>query len=223
MRKLILLFLILICYFNTAFCQQSLFNAPSSDITHRHKFFVQEQINFFQKSEVSNLTLNYGLGKGFEIGCNVFGTQFPSGDRYHNSVLCFNSQKEFVFTKNFKTATGIQLCHNLFAKKQGLWVFQNFVYQPKLEKLKLYFGAYYSSKYYDGTYASPGLMGGFDYEISKKWHTMGDALWSKNTQSQTVMGFVYFATPHFPISLGAALPFNTLTSPAIVLELTFVP
>ena len=66
-------------------------------------------------------------------------------------------------------------------------------------------------------------MCGFDYEISKKLHTMGDALLSKNTQSQTVIGIVYFVTRRFPISLGLGLPFNTLTKPALVIELTCVP
>lgn len=138
--------------YNSAVSQQSLFNAPSSDITTRQKLFVQEQLNF-NNQQISNLTIDYGLGKGFEIGMNVFQTNLSSKHGYYkSSVICINAQKEFILTKRIKTATGIQVGRNNAAIKNGMWIFQNFVYQPRIEGMKLYAGAYYASKYYDGTY-----------------------------------------------------------------------
>ena len=185
--------------YNSAISQQSLFNAPSSDITTRYKLFVQEQLNF-NNQHISNLTLDYGLGKGFEICMNVFQTNFSiKHGHYASSVICINVQKEFILTKRIKTATGIQLGRNDAAIKNGMWIFQNFVYQPRIDGLKLYAGAYYASKYYDGTNLTPGVMCGFDYEISKKLHTMCEKKYAKPSSNGDLRPLAGFISSHLQL------------------------
>jgi len=60
---------------NFVIAQQNFINVPSSEVTIKNKYFFQQQINFNDLIQ-SNTTLDYGLGKGYEIGLNILGINF---------------------------------------------------------------------------------------------------------------------------------------------------
>lgn len=58
-----------------AVAQQNFINVPSSEATIKNKVFFQQQLNFNELIQ-SNSTLDFGLGKGFEVGANILGLNF---------------------------------------------------------------------------------------------------------------------------------------------------
>jgi hypothetical protein len=50
--------------------QQDMFNVPTGTITPRGQIYFQNQLEFGETAE-SELTLDFGLGKGFEVGMNI--------------------------------------------------------------------------------------------------------------------------------------------------------
>ena len=97
-----------------SYSQQNYINVPSSEATTKHKLFLQQQLNFNEIIQ-SNTTLDFGLGKGFEIGANVLGLNFSDKNRSfikndtndidpYNPLVMLNGLKQFEISKNEKYA-----------------------------------------------------------------------------------------------------------------------
>lgn len=193
--------------------QQSLFNVPSAEITEQGEIFFQEQINVEFSSVISNTTLDYGLGKGFEIGINLFNMTLVNygGSDYNNPYLLFNAQKSFQVTEKYKVSVGTETGLTLPIFQSASVEVPNFSYIQNTMHFnrfdKYYLGAYYANHAFAGDGYPLGLMVGMEYPIVEhKFHFMGDLMLGDNDISVAVLGFVWYVTPKWQLSLGVQLP-----------------
>jgi hypothetical protein len=219
--------------------QQNLFNVPSLEITKEKKHFVQYQANFTDQFQ-SNLTYDYGLGKGCEIGLNVLALNADPGlnsktfifnDSFRaSSPLCplvmLNAQKEFKWNKLFKVSSGFQFGtnvsqHFVSGNRPAIFFYINSKLSLVEDKLQCVNGIYYGNKAYLGSGAQINMMNGVEYSVFKRVHLMGDVFWGNNYISECVIGMVYYVTAHFTVSAGYQMPtVYSKSSKGYVFELT---
>lgn len=197
----------------SSFAQQSLFNVPSSDITHTGKFFFQEQINLGEMSGVSNTTIDYGLENELEIGVNIYNVDLYPTNEMRNPYFLANFQKGFTINEHYKVGFGTQtgVAPAIHNPKMGIPSFSFFNNQFDLDHFGHYnLGVYHANHAYAGEGDSFGLMAGVEYPLlEKKFHLMGDILTGNNDLSVAVLGFVIFLPKDWQLSFGAQLPAPT--------------
>ena len=215
--------------------QQNLFNVPSGHITTPDELFFQQQLNINSVLQTS-ITLDYGLGHGWEVGVNLFdGTIIPIPITTFNQEvvvsqdLLVNAQKSFELTDVFHMAIGGQVGRNLnddIAKQHFVtfdWVVAS-LDVPELRDSKFYVGGYYGNRHYAGDPNRFGFMLGTEIPIiEEKVHFMADYISGQNTVALGVIGVVVLLPKHWSLSIGAQVPSPGSGNPyGGVLELTRV-
>lgn len=194
----------------TGVTQQNLFNVPSSDITEKHKVFFQQQFNLTTAAGNCNTTVDYGLGKGFEVGVNLFNLDFYTPNGVHqNPHLLLNFQKAITISENYKIGLGTQtgLTLPLYHSRIDIPSFSYINNAVDLDHLgKYYLGAYYANHAYAGAGDSFGMMAGVEYPLSKQMSLMGDILTGNNDLGVSVLGMVFNLPSAWQLSFGAQLP-----------------
>lgn len=244
----LLILLILVGATTPAWCQQNLFNVPSSDITLKNKLFFQQQVNFLTDQTVAlNTTFCYGLGKDFEIGANFLGVILdPHGP---GSVLKTNAdatqpplypfftvnlQKAFVLNRTFKVSLGTQAGFS-----PGMH-FGNFTYAnlvtviPKVQ-LKLITGINHGSEtilgpgdlnpLFSSSYDPIGFQVGIEKEIvHSNMLLIAEHISGTHSLGVSVVGLGYHLSDHWVLSAGWQFSSAGNETPnSLVLEFTFVP
>lgn len=219
------------------FCQQNFINVPSSDVTKKLKVFIQEQLNFNELIQ-SNTTLDFGLGKGFEIGTNVLGFNFNNKTKSflhndtsdidpYNPLVCLNGLKRFNISEQFAISLGAQTGINFTDNqkpKEATLLYTNFSYSDLLIKeSKIVAGAYYNTIHYGGTGNRFGAWCATEIPIIDKLHVMTESILGDNSLSFTSVGVIFYPHPQIPLTLGLQIPNTTKNSYALVFELTIVP
>lgn len=228
----------LFCFTNSASGQQNFINVPSSEVTKSKGLFFQQQLNFNQLIQ-SNTTLDYGLGKGFEIGVNLLGLNFSENSRAfikndtgnvdpYNPLLMLNGLREFQLNERYSISTGAQFGINFTngnSEKPAHLVYTNFLIKDLfMEKCNLVFGSYYNSIHYGGKAGNRlGLWLGSEIPLSPRLHIVGESVIGDNALAFTSLGMIYFLTKKFPVTLGMQIPNVKANGYAFVLELTYVP
>jgi hypothetical protein len=222
--------LLIFCLLNShlGFTQQSLFNVPSVETTQQNKIFFQEQINLISQG-VANTTLDYGLGNGWEMGLSFFGVDFYSlNHTWANPVLLLNVQKGFYITEQWKVGIGTQSGLSV-PLHENTTQFASFNYWNNALDLqgwgKYYLGVYYANSAFTGGGTNVNLLAGVEFPITEDVHFMADFINGNNTISAAVIGAVWYATPHWQISLGTQLVTPTQSASRLegaVMEFTFV-
>lgn len=212
------------------FAQQSLFNVPSVDTTEKDKIFFQEQINF-SPTGVANTTLDYGLGNGWEIGLSFFNLDFYSlKHTWNNASLLLNVQQGFHITEQWKVGIGTQSGSTLPMYNDSAH-FSSFNYWNNALDLsewgKYYLGVYYANTTFVANGNNVNLMAGMELPVTKDVHMMADFINGNNDISGAVIGFVWYATPQWQVSLGCQFSTPTkatsrIKGEAAVFELTYV-
>lgn len=219
------------------FCQQNFINVPSSEVTKRHKVFIQQQLNFNELIQ-SNTTLDYGLGKGFEIGTNILGLNFNNKSKSflhndtsdidpYNPLVCLNGIKRFNITERFALSIGAQTGLNFTDNqkpKDATLIYINASYSDLfVTESKIVGGAYYNNIHYGGTGNRFGAWCAAEFPIIKKLHVMAESIFGTNSLSFTSLGIIYYPHPQIPLTLGLQIPNTTKNSYALVFEFTVVP
>jgi hypothetical protein len=234
-RWLILLTLCILS--NSVTGQQNYFNVPSGEITEKGHLFVQHQINLSTPIFQNNLTLDYGLGHGFEAGLNVFGIDFLRKEHWHllenhlanegpvAPLILGNIQKGIQIGQSTIMA-GLQFGgHFQHGEKAdlGWWHYGVFRHQWKWQKLQTSLGYYVGNANYQGIGNKAGIMLGMDCMLHKNLHLNADIIGGNNSISVAVPGLVYsMINNHFFISAGRQIPMNSKTNMnAWVFEFTF--
>lgn len=237
--KLIVYKLFLICFFLSAqrvYAQQTYFNVPSSDIVNKHKFSVQQQVSFGESIR-SGTTVNYGLGREWEIGLNLYNLDYlPSERRFtlndstvqeaYGPLLLLNSQKAFDITKNLEVAIGVQGGMNLTPRAKNKLVgyaYTNLAGSVYDEHYNWSMGVYAANSRYAGEGRRTGYQAGFDAGIFyQKVHLLGDWISGQHSLGQLLVGVEVYVGKHFPVSVGWQRV-NKDGSQALVLQLTYNP
>lgn len=218
--------------------QQSLFNVPSSEITKQKGFFLQEQLNFNDIIQ-SNLTLDWGLGKGWEIGTNIVGVDYSlpqkkmidndaiEGEAYAPLVL-LNIQKGVTLSEHFKVGIGTQNGFNVTQVKNPQFAhfsFVNVVTSFHEDRIHLTTGYYHGNTRYLGEGNSSGPMLGAEATIiPQKLSLMADWIHGNHDLGVSVVGFVWYPTKRLPLSFGWQTPNQENgNASAFVFEITLLP
>ena len=221
-----------------SYSQQNYINVPSSEATTKHKLFLQQQLNFNEIIQ-SNTTLDFGLGKGFEIGANVLGLNFSDKNRSfikndtndidpYNPLVMLNGLKQFEISKNLSLTTGAQFGLNFRDNKRttnATLVYSNLLLKNILIKnSSIVIGGYYNSLHYGGRYGNRiGAWIGSEIPIADKLHIVAESVLGNNSLSYTSLGLIYYPKKRIPITLGIQIPNTKNNAYSIVFELTFVP
>ncbi len=213
-----------------AAAQQSLWNVPSGTATQRGGFFFQEQLNLARTGE-SNLTTAIGLGKGFEVGLNLFHVHLYSDPKPETArnMLMANA----VFTLELTDALSMQMGAQLgFGREDHRerevpagfgWLELRF--HPAALKLAGVVGVWAGTETYVGKGWPAGPMLGLEYELVHEWLVLqGDLLMANNEAGVAVLGAVLLLPLGWQVALGLQLPspFSHNGFGGVV-ELTYVP
>ncbi|WP_080237387.1 hypothetical protein [Spirosoma rigui] len=216
--------------------QQTYFNVPSSDIVEKHKVSVQQQVSFGESFR-SGTTVNYGLGREWEIGLNVYNLDYlPSERRFtlndstvqeaYGPLLLLNSQKAFDITKNIEVAIGGQGGMNLTPRTTSRlvgYVYAHVAGSVHDEHYNWSMGVYTANSRYAGEGRRSGYQAGFDAGIFyQKVHLLGDWISGQHSMGQLIVGVEVYALKHFPLSVGWQRA-NQDGAQALVLQLTYNP
>jgi len=235
MKKAIIMLLFLICFVSNA--QQNFINVPSCEVTEKNKLFFQQQLNFNELTQ-SNTTLDFGLGKGFEIGANVLGLNFIDKSKSllnndtndhdpYNPLVMINGLKSFRLTENLSLAigsqVGINFTDNKKEKEAGL-LYENLCIKNLLLKNScLVIGSYYNSMHYGGIGNRLGAWIGTEVPVNDHLHIMAESVLGSNALCYTSTGVVVYPVKWMPLTLGIQIPNTTSNAYSIVFELTIIP
>jgi hypothetical protein len=231
------LVLLALAFAGTAQAQQNLFNVPNGQITRYGEVFFQQQFNWTKPLGTSNTTLDFGLGRGWEVGLNFLDANLydrTDGGLFDNPKqvnpdLLFNVQKGFEISEFWSIGVGGQFGFNPNPRKNDIrflnfsWVVNSFEIPEHEEFGKFYLGGYYAN----GAYRGPGDSGGFllGYElpiVPEKFSLQADWIGGNNDLSVIVLGGVYTFKSGWQVSLGAQIPTPRSNNEfGVVLELTY--
>lgn len=215
--------------------QQTYFNVPSSDIVGQHQVAVQQQVNI-SESLHSTTTFNYGLGREWEIGLNVYNLDYQPGERRftrndstlempYGPLLLLNTQKAFDITKNLEVAIGAQGGMNLTTSRPQ-WVgylYTHLAGSLRDEHYNWSLGAYTANPRYTGEGPRAGFQAGFDAGIFyQKVHVLGDWISGSHDLGQLVLGAEVYLGKHLPLAIGWQRT-NRDGAQALVIQLTYNP
>ena len=191
--------------------QQNLFNVPSAEITPKGGLFFQQQFNV-NKYIQSSTTIDYGLGRGYEVGLNVIGLPLydptlgpnPSTVGRQQPDILVNGLKVFTISERARVGVGTQLGETapLFTSSVQL---ANFTYGVGAfdlphERGTLYGGAFYANSAYRGGGHPFGVLIGCDIPlIENKVHFMADYISGVTDLSVAVVGFRILSNPKLAI------------------------
>ena len=218
--------------------QQSLFNIPSSTITPKGNWFIQEQLNMTDTWQI-NSTFDYGLGKNWEAGLNLLGltptqqtgkwvllNNDQASDGQVVPAILLNVQKAFSLHTHWKTALGFQVGTHVKNTNKSLllaywnneWVIGK-AYHPHV---KIYAGIYSATPSYYGPGNRQGLWAGIEVPVwHDHLHLVADFISGTHVNAETVSGCTIFLSKHWLVSLGGILPnLSSVAMSGFVFELT---
>ncbi len=215
----------------------SYFNVPESDVAETHKFTIQQQF-IFQEFYRSLTTVNYGLGKDWEIGANLLNLDYypnqsrilrndSTTERAFSPLLTLNAQKIIKLPHQFHIGIGGQAGYNLTPDKtQRRFIGYGYVNLNKAfyhDHYKLTAGAYTGHVRYLGNGRQIGFQAGFNAGIVyEKLHLLGDWMSGQHDVGQLVLGLEVYLSKSLPISIGWQRSNQEGTS-ALVVQLTYSP
>lgn len=216
--------------------QQTYFNVPSSDIVGKHEVAVQQQINIGESIR-SATTLNYGIGREWEIGLNLYNLDYsPSERRFVRNdsatqqpfgpLLLLNAQKAFDVNDQLEIAIGGQGGFNISpAHKSKLvgYLYTHLAGSLHDEHYNWSLGAYTANPRYTAEGPRVGFQGGVDAGVFyQKFHLLGDWISGSHELGQLVLGAEVYLGRHFPLAVGWQR-MNKDGAQALVVQLTYNP
>ncbi len=213
---------------SVALAQQSLFNVPSGMTTATGNAFAQEQLNFGSDFGESNLTLDFGLGAGFELGLNVFhaalyGAVDPRGPDAH--IVALNGSFTHNWSETFSTQTGLMI--GVGEMPNGSFRASSLGWQVLRLDTEGWLGAWTTGV----MLGVPGTTGpgtpvsallGFELPIvHETLSLMCDLVLGDNADSVAVLGAVFYLPLGWQLSAGLQLPSPWSSNPVgLVIEIT---
>ena len=235
MKNKVIFFFTLISNFVIA--QQNFINVPSSEVTIKNKYFFQQQINFNDLIQ-SNTTLDYGLGKGYEIGLNILGINFDQNRKIifqnntsdiepYSPLILLNGLKQINVSNHFSMSFGSQLGLNFIDNKRNSGAalcYLNFhISDLVITNSILVMGSYFNSIHYGGNGNRFGAWGGIEIPITSYFHINAESILGDNSISYTSLGIIVYPIKWMPLTIGFQIPNTNKNSYSFVFELTIIP
>ncbi|WP_044129530.1 hypothetical protein [Rudanella lutea] len=220
-----------------AHAQETFFNVSESEITAKKKVMIQQQIDYTDLLH-SGTTFDYGLGRNWEIGINLYHLNFQpdigrfvrndtSSQQPYAPLLLLNAQKIFDLTDNLRIGIGGQGGVNL-TPAQGRsalvgYGYANLAGSFSNEQYKWAAGAYTSHPRFTGEGAKVGFQAGFDAGIFyEKLHLIGDWISGQHEMGQLILGLEVFPRKSLPLAIGWQRN-NQNGAQGIVIQLSYIP
>lgn len=217
--------------------QESYFNVPESDVAKTGKLTIQQQVTI-QDFYRSLTTVDYGIGKDWEIGANLLNLDYypdqqrilrndSTNRRAYSPLLLINSQKIFRLPRHFHIGIGGQAGYNL-TPDQGQRRFVGYGYVNLNKEFydshyKLTAGAYTGHVRYLGEGRVVGFQAGFEAGILyQKLHLLGDWISGQHDVGQLALGLQVFLTKSLPLAVGWQRS-NQDGNSALIVQLTYEP
>src|SRR6187402_2089134 len=118
------LFLFLALLSAPALAQESYFNVPEAQVAERHKLMAQDQLSA-DHFLMNSLNLDFGLGKGWQVGANLFDVDFHSlpkaepGEEPLPAKVLVNAQKYWEFKKDGPLGISLGTQQGMELKRDG--------------------------------------------------------------------------------------------------------
>jgi hypothetical protein len=227
----------LLCTSLTTLAQQTIFSVPSSDITPAKKILAQQQVDISGQELRFSTTIDYGLGRGWEVGVNLYNLDYlPQQHTWQRNdtttqmpyapLVLFNAQKTLELTDQLHLGLGGQTGINLYPTERVSWEgwgyvnlggsFANDHYQAVI-------GAYAGNHQYLADGSIVGLHMGIDAGIwYEKVHLLGDWATGTHEYGQLVLGAEVYLHKHLPLAIGWRRS-NQDGDQGLVVQLTYTP
>lgn len=220
-----------------AVAQQNFINVPSGEATKAKGFFFQQQFNFNEIIQ-SNTTIDYGLGKGFEIGINILGLDYAqksnsiflndTNDRDpYDPLVTVNGLKQVELNETISLGFGTQIGVNVDFDnrvKAANLIYLNVSFQNLIwDKCVLVVGPYYNSNHYGGAGNRVGGWIAAEIPVRTKWHMLCESIVGSNAISYSSFGIVFYPKPKIPLTVGVQIPNTSTNAYAVVAEFTLIP
>lgn len=217
--------------------QQTIFNVPDSDVTPKGKPLAQQQIDFSGEEWRSTTTFDYGLGRNWEVGLNLYNVDYlPKQHSWQRNdttlempyapLLLINAQKTIELTDQLHVGMGGQTGVNLFPTGRSAWVgwgYWNLGGSFADEHYQTVVGGYAGNAPYLGAGSTIGFHLGVDAGIwYQHVHLLGDWATGTHEYGQLVLGLEVYLQKHFPLAVGWRRS-NQDGSQGLVLQLTYTP
>jgi hypothetical protein len=219
------------------YAQETYFNVSESEITEKNKILVQQQVDISDQLR-SSTTFNYGLGRNWEIGANLFNANYKpdrkqfvrndtSNQMPYAPLLLLNVQKVFELTNNLLIGIGAQGGANLTPNKGRSrlvgYAYVNLAGSFQQQHYKWSVGPYASHSRFLGGKSQIGLQAGFDAGIFyEKLHLISDWISGQHDLGQLVVGLEVFLGKKLPLSIGWQRA-NQDGSQGVVVQLSYIP
>ncbi|GAB4038828.1 hypothetical protein GCM10028809_58180 [Spirosoma gilvum] len=217
--------------------QQTIFNVPSSDITPKHKILAQQQADLSHEELRLTTTVDYGLGRNWEVGMNVYNIDYlPEQHTWQRNdtttqmpyapLLLINAQKTMELTEHLHLGVGAQTGVNLYPTSRSSWVgwgYLNLGGSFADDHYKTAVGTYLGNRPYLGDGAVAGVHLGIDAGVwYEKVHLLGDWASGSHEYGQLILGAEVYLMKHLPMALGWRRS-NQDGRQGIVVQLTYTP
>ncbi len=220
-----------------SYAQETYFNVSASEITEKKKILVQQQVDISDQLR-SSTTFNYGLGRNWEIGVNLYNVNYqPDQKRFirndsstrmpYAPLLLLNAQKVFELTDNLLIGVGGQGGANLtptHGRSQLVgYAYANLAGSFQQEHYKWSAGGFASHARFLGGQSQIGFQAGFDAGVFyEKLHLLGDWVSGQHEMGQLVVGLEVFLGKNFPLAIGWQRA-NQDGSQGVVVQLSYIP
>jgi hypothetical protein len=211
--------------------QQSFFNVPSVTGTLEHRVFLQEQLNLSLEGGESNFTASTGVGRGFEVGLNIFHVDVY-GDFVSESardMFMANVAWTSDFSADWTLQAGVQggVGRNehsgdyepaVFSWAMGRWDWH-------ATRLAFALGAYAGTEGHLAPGWPAGPMAAVEWVAVPSWLVLQADVLMGNHESAYAVGGLALLLPHgWQIALGMAVPSPKVSDDlTLVVEITRVP
>ncbi|GAB3792383.1 hypothetical protein GCM10028819_02470 [Spirosoma humi] len=222
----------------SALAQQTIFSVPSSDITPTHKIMAQQQFDINGEQVRSSTTVNFGLGRNWEVGLNVYNLDYsPEQHSWQRNdttlqmpygpLLLFNAQRTIDLTETLHLGLGGQTGLNLFPTKNSSawegWGYANLGASFDQDHYQAVIGAYAGNHRYLAEGSTVGMHLGIDAGVwYEKVHFLGDWATGTHEYGQLVLGVEVYLKKHLPLALGWRRS-NQDGNQGLVVQLTYTP
>lgn len=220
-----------------ALAQLTVFNVPSSEITDKGRISFQQQFEVSDQIE-SSTTATYGLGKGWEVGLNVFNLDYSTQTRHfefndqtdsipYAPLVTANAQKTFNLSNGFSFGLGAIAGTNISGHHRSRLVYYgytNVLFETGAQQqYKFAAGPYIGNHHFLSMGPIAGFQSGMDAGIwYEKVHLLADWISGSHQKGRLSVGVSIYLTKQIPISLGWQRS-NCDGSQAAVLQLTVLP
>lgn len=214
-KKILILFFLLLVTNTSAFAMQTIFNVPSADVTEKGHVFVQQEAQTTPwNTDTAFIGTSYtaiGIGHNTEIDSTLYNICSPASQHItigagFKSAIPIPYLKDKFPDREFKLTVGTQVLFGLEGNGIGNWTYAHLSGRvPKLNT-RLTAGVSYGTKQVFGQ-DTTAFIAGVEQPVTKKLNLIAD--WfsgSEHFAGYLITGFSYAFPKNYTLYAGYQIP-----------------